>query len=76
MDIYDRALKRGDLREMMGFTGWQADCFMAKYGTPTGAGRERAIRQSEVRMMQLDGRMAEFVKTFKTDEEIKAWRGR
>ena len=59
---YDRALRRSEVMAEMDFTATQADRFMRMYGQRVGAGKERAIRQSELHMMQLDGRMANFVK--------------
>ena len=63
MEIFDRALKNTDVQQIVGINKRQANRFLLIYGKPTGAGRDRAIRQSELRLMQLDGRMADFVKS-------------
>ena len=61
MDIYDRALKRMDVARLLGYTPRQAGKLMEEFGLVVGKGnRERIIRQSELRLLQLDGTIAEW----------------
>lgn len=61
MEIYDRALKRMDVAQLLGYTPHQAGKLMEEFGLVVGKGnRERIIRQSELRLLQLDGTIAEW----------------
>lgn len=59
---FDRSLTRAEIMEEMGFTEWEARQFLTKFGHRTGAHRARTIGQRELMFLQLDGKLAEWVK--------------
>ena len=62
MDEYDRSLRRADIMEIMHFTGREATKFMQAFGHRTDSRHYRTIGQRELTFLQLDGRLAEWVK--------------
>lgn len=59
---FDRSLTRSDIIREMGFSKWEADKFLARFGHSTGVHRPRVIGQRELMFLQLDGVIAEWVK--------------
>lgn len=59
---FDRSLTRAEIMEEMGFTPWETEKFLAKFGHRTGAHRPRVIGKRELMLLQLDGVLADWVK--------------
>lgn len=59
----DRALFRADLVEELNFSRHEAERFLQAFGHKQGFGRFRFVTQRELVFMQLDGRLAEWVKS-------------
>ena len=59
---FDRSLTRAEIMEEMGFSAWEVDKFLAKFGHRTGAHKPRVVGQKELMFLQLDGVLAEWVK--------------
>ena len=61
--IPERVLYRADVIDELAFSGKEASRFLQTFGHSQGFGKPRFIYQRELRMLQLDGRLAEWVKT-------------
>lgn len=58
----DRALYRADLMEELELNSKEVERLLQKFGHKQGFSRVRFITQRELAFMQLDGRLAQFVK--------------
>lgn len=59
---FDRSLTRAEIMEQMGFSAWETDKFLTKFGHRTGAHKPRVIGQRELMSLQIDGVLAKWVK--------------
>ena len=59
---FDRSLTRAEIMNEMGFTAWETDKFLTRFGHRTGAHKPRVIGQRELMFLQLDGVLADWVK--------------
>jgi len=59
---FDRSLTRADIMEEMGFSPWEVDKFLAKFGHRMGSHRQRVVGKRELLFLQLDGVLAKWVK--------------
>ena len=60
--IPDRALVRGDIMRELGMSATEAERLLQTFGRKPGFKKHRYITQRELTFMQLDGRLAEWVK--------------
>jgi len=61
--IPDRVLYRVDVMEELALSGHEVARFLQTFGHSQGFGKPRFIYQRELRMLQIEGRLAEWVKT-------------
>ena len=61
--IPERVLYRADVIDELALSGNEASRFLQSFGHSQGFGRPRFIYQRELRLLQLDGKLAEWVKS-------------
>ena len=62
INIPDRALYRADIIDELALNKHEAERFLQAFGHKQGVGRFRFIYQRELRMLQVEGALAEWVK--------------